>query len=108
MTTLQNIMDSVRVDLQDADAIRYPDPQLLEYCNDGIRHAFRIRPDFLLGGYNGTVSTYTASQEVPLDWQYVHLLKQYVAARAEFRDDEYSQDGRAAAFLQMFEIGMRK
>ena len=108
MTTLQDIINSVRVDLQDADAIRYTDPQLLEYCNDGIRAAFRIRPDFLLGGFNGTVSTYTANQEVPLDWQYISLLKQYVGARAEFRDDEYSQDGRAAAFLQMFEMGMRK
>lgn len=108
MTTLQQVINSVRVDLQDASGVRYLDAELLEYCNDGIKEAFRVRPDFLLGGYNGTVSTYALTDAVPFDYQYEMLLKHYVAARCEFRDDEYSQDGRAAAFLQRFESALRK
>lgn len=102
MATLQNIIDSVRVDLQDADGIRYTDAQLLEYCNDGIQEAFRLRPDFRLGSFTAAPVTYVAGSTVPFPVQYQMLLKHYVDFRAEIRDDEYSVDGRAAGLLARF------
>jgi len=102
MATLQNVVDSVRVDLNDAEAIRYTTAQLLEYCNDGIQEGYRLRPDFRLGSYTTAVPTYVATDTVPFPSQYQMLLKHYVGFRAELRDDEYSQDGRAAALLARF------
>ena len=43
------------------------------------------------------------TDQVPFPVTYQHLLKYYIIARAELRDDEYSQDGRAAALLGIFE-----
>lgn len=108
MATLQNVIDSARVVLQDADKIRYTDAQLLEYANDGIVLGFKYRPDFRLGNYTVALGTYGASDQVPFPLQYQQLLKHYVVARSELRDDEYSQDGRAAVLLGLFEKEMKK
>lgn len=108
MTTFQQVIDSVRVDLNDAEAIRYTTPQLLEYANDGVQEGYRIRPDFRLGNYTATVPTYVATDNVPFPAQYAMLLKHYVCFRAELRDDEYSQDGRAASLLARFQSELSK
>lgn len=102
MATLQDVINSVRVDLQDADGIRYTNAQLLEYCNDGIQEGFRLRPDFRLGNYTAAPVTYGLNDNVPFPLQYQMLLKHYVDFRAELRDDEYSVDGRAAGLLARF------
>jgi len=102
MSTLQDVINSVRVDLQDADAIRYSNSQLLGFANDGIQGAFRKRPDFRLGTYTTATPVYGLTDTVPLPAQYQMLLIHYVSARAELRDDEYSQDGRAAALMNLF------
>jgi hypothetical protein len=108
MATFQNVIDSARVDLQDADKIRYSDAELLEYANDGAQEGFRYRPDFLLGQFAAAATTYVAGSTVPFPARYQMLLKHYVVARAELRDDEYSQDGRAAALLGRFEKELKK
>lgn len=108
MATFNQIIDSARVDLQDADKVRYTDAQLLEYANDGVLEAFRIRPDFRLGSYTSAYQTYIGTNEVPIPATYQMLLKSYIVARAEFRDDEYAQDGRALAFLGRYERGLQK
>jgi hypothetical protein len=108
MATLQNVIDSARVDLQDADKIRYLDTELLEYANDGIQEGFRYRPDFLLGMFGAAATIYVAGSTVPFPTQYQMLLKHYVIARAELRDDEYSQNGRAAGLLARFEKELKK
>lgn len=108
MATFQEVIDSARVVLQDADKIRYTDAQLLEYANDGVQEGFRIRPDFRLGSYTVAPTTYVVGNTVPFPHFYQMLLKHYVVYRAEFRDDEYSQDGRAAAALGIFKAEMSK
>ena len=108
MATLQNVIDGARVVLQDADKVRYTDAQLLGYANDGIVLGFKYRPDFRLGNYTVALGTYVAADQVPFPVQYQHLLKYYVVSSAELRDDEYSQDGRAAALLGLFEKEMKK
>ena len=106
--TLQEVINSARVDLQDADKVRYLDPELLEYANDGIREAFRYRPDFRLGNYTIAIGSYGVNDQVPFPKQYQMLLKHYVVARAELRDDEYAQTGRAAGLLTRFEKELKK
>lgn len=108
MATFQNVIDSARVDLQDADKLRYTDAELLEYANDGAQEGFRYRPDFLLGQFGAAATTYVAGSTVPFPAQYQMLLKHYVVARAELRDDEYSQTGRAGALLARFEKELKK
>jgi hypothetical protein len=108
MATFQQIIDSARVDLQDADKVRYTDAQLLEYANDGVQEAFRMRPDFRLGSFTASSQIYISANEVPIPTTYQMLLKSYIVARAEFRDDEYAQDGRAVAFLARYERGLQK
>ena len=108
MATLTNVIDSARVDLQDADKTRYTDTQLLEYANDGIVLGFKFRPDFRLGNYTTALGTYSGSDQVPFPAQYQHLLKYYIIARSEIRDDEYVNEGRAAAMLGLFEKEMKQ
>lgn len=101
-------MDSARVDLLDAEKIRYTDAELLEYANDGVKEAFRIRPDFRLGSYTTALQTYAASANIPIPEQYQMLIKHYVVFRSEVRDTEYVDDGRAAMFLSRFETRLQK
>jgi hypothetical protein len=108
MTTFQNIADSARIDLQDAAKTRYTDSQLLSYAIDGVQEMFRYRPDFQVGKYTDAAATYTLSSAIPVPSQYVMLLTHYVVFRAEMRDDEYAQDGRALAFLGRFEKELKK
>jgi hypothetical protein len=108
MATFQEVIDSARVVLQDADKLRYTDAQLLEYANDGVQEGFRIRPDFRLGSYTASPTTYVVGNTVPFPHNYQMLLKHYVVFRAELRDDEYSQDGRAATLLGVFKAEMSK
>ena len=108
MATFQQIIDSARVDLLDAEKVRYTDAELLEYANDGVKEAFRIRPDFRLGTYTASFLTYTAGDTVPIPELYQMLIKHYIVFRAEVRDDEYTNDGRAAIFLARFETRLQK
>lgn len=108
MATFQQIIDSARVDLLDADKVRYTDSELLEYANDGVKEAYRIRPDFRLGSYTASFVTYQANDQVPIPELYQMLLKHYVVFRAESRDDEYAADGRAALFMARFETRLQK
>lgn len=102
MATFQTVIDDARVTLNDSDAVRYTDPQLMQYCNDGIQEAFRLRPDFLLGQYTAADVTYVATDQIPLPLKFQNLMHFYVVFRAELRDDEYSAEGRAAAMRQLF------
>lgn len=108
MATFQNIIDNARVDLQDVAGTRYTDAQLIGYANDGIQEMYRYRPDFRLGSYTAAVTTYVAADTLPIPDQYRMLLTNYLVFRAEVRDDEYSVDGRAAAFLVRFEKELKK
>ncbi len=108
MTTFQQIINSARVDLQDADKVRYTDAELLEYANDGVRESFRMRPDFRIGTYADALPAYELADDVPMPETYAMLLKHYVVFRSEARDDEYNNDGRAALFMARFETRLQK
>lgn len=107
MATFQQIIDSARVDLLDTDKVRYTDAELLEYANDGVNEAFRIRPDFRLGSYLSAFTTYVVGDNVPIPTVYQMLVKHYVVFRGEVRDSEYVDSGRAAMFMSRFERGLK-
>lgn len=108
MATFQDVIDEVRVVLNDSEGVRYTSPQLLGYANDGVQEAFRLRPDWRLGNYTASTTVYTEGNTVPFPAGYQMLLSHYVCYRAELRDDEYSQDGRAAALLGRFTSELTK
>ena len=68
--------------------------------------ARRIRPDLFLSNLTGAFPTYTADQTAPIQAEYVVPLVDYVAARAEMRDDEFAVDGRANGLFAKFKAGM--
>lgn len=106
MSTLQVIVDSARVLLNDVDKNRYADTLLLQYANEAIAEAKRIRPDFFLGGFKTALSTLALTDASPVPVEYEGYLKDYIIGRANSQDDEYSIDGRASAFMQRFKTGM--
>jgi len=102
MATFQTVIDDARVTLNDVDGTRYTTPQLMQFCNDGIQEAFRLRPDFLLGQYTAADVTYVETDQIPIPLKFQNLLNFYVVFRAELRDDEYSAESRAGAMRQLF------
>tara|TARA_Y100001938_G_scaffold127867_1_gene181129 strand:- start:184 stop:513 length:330 start_codon:yes stop_codon:yes gene_type:complete len=106
MTTFATIISEARTFLQDTDTNRYSDADLLVYANEAIAEAKRIRPDFFYGTYSTALSTYATSDTVPLPIEYQSYLKDYIMARAEFRDDEYSVDGRIGSLMARFKGGL--
>jgi hypothetical protein len=102
MSTLQTVVDDARVLLNDSAKLRYSDALLLKYANEAIAYAKRIRPDLFLGTFKTTLSAYGLTDSTPLPPEYEFALKDYVVARSNTIDDEYSIDGRAGAFNQNF------
>lgn len=104
--TFQEIIDDVRVTLNDASGVRYTDEQLMGYCNDGVSEMFRMRPDFRLGsGLSWTAEDpdYVATDAIPLPHNVQKLLSYYVVFRSELRDDEYSEGTRAANLRSLWQ-----
>tara|TARA_B100001939_G_scaffold64778_1_gene53665 strand:+ start:9644 stop:9973 length:330 start_codon:yes stop_codon:yes gene_type:complete len=106
MATFQSIIDSTRVFLQDDAKTRYTDAQLLDYANEAIGISRSLRPDFFLGSLKTALATYTLTDDVPIPLEYQSYLKDYIMGRAEFRDDEYSQDGRVGSLLARYKQGL--
>ena len=106
MSTLQSIVDDARVLLNDADKNRYADTLLLKYANEALGEAKRIRPDLFIGTFKTALSSLALTDTSPLPLEYEAYLKDYVIARANSQDDEYSIDGRASAFMQRFKTGL--
>ncbi len=107
--TFQMVVDDVRVTLNDEDGIRYTDPQLMGYCNDGVQEMWRIRPDLRLGmGWVNNYTEYVITDDVPLPHNVAHLLNYYVVFRSELRDDEYSEGTRAANLRALWEKELKR
>lgn len=84
--------------LKDAGT-RYPTTELVDYLNEGIAEIRRVRPDLFIGGYAvglPQVDPLDLDEPLPTPDSVFVALAQYVAGRAEWRDDEWAVDGRAA------------
>jgi len=105
--TINDVVTQSRDLLQDArEPYRFSTSRLVSVFNLGLSEVRRLRPDLLLN-LDWNVPFYTDSAadlatEFPLDEQYFAPLIDYVVARTALSDDEFTVDGRAMAFYQMF------
>ena len=112
MATLQNVMDLARVPLNDSPSNaaerRYTDTDsLLPALKAALLTTFRKRPDLWLGNYTAaaTVQAMTAASTFPLADEYIQPVADYVSARAELVDDEYTLTQKADQFYKLFMTG---
>jgi hypothetical protein len=106
LDTVQDYVDRARVLLLDeVEPYRYSTESLIENLNMGLMEMRRIRPETMLPYFGSTVpefSVATIATLVPLDQQNRTTLLYYIAGHAQLRDEENTQDSRAAAFLSKF------
>lgn len=106
LDTVQDYVDRARVLLQDQVApYRYPDADLVENLNMGILEARRLRPELLRSYFRSTLPDFSSSamtDSVPIDPMYRVAFVYYICGQAQLRDEENTQDTRAAAFLNKF------
>ncbi len=103
LATVANYLSAARTLLQDTvTPYRYSDADLVEAMNFGILDARRIRPDLFLSTFDDIPSYTVASTTVDFNEQYRTALLMYMVGHAQLRDDEDTQDQRAAAFLNRF------
>lgn len=104
---IQVAINEARAILQDTDAAsgyRYSDADLLGYVRDGVNAARALRPDIFIGQYAAAIpDTYQLTDTFPLPMFYYTPMCQYIAGRAELRDDEFAVDGRAMTFVGRLE-----
>ena len=105
LETVQDYITESRRLLQDRDAAayRYSDEDLVEGLNICLMEARRLRPELFLPKFNVpmfTVADLTTS--VPMDMMYRNAVAYYMVGRMQLRDDEPTQDQRAASLLQAF------
>ena len=112
MATLSTVADYVaaaRILLQDkVIPYRYPDADLVLALNLAMLDARRIRADLFVGR-SDDVPAYSESdtaEAVTFDQQYRGAVLYYIVGHAQLRDEEDTQDQRAAGFLAKFTAQM--
>jgi hypothetical protein len=100
--TFQTILARARAPLNDADAVRYPDSDLIVGANKAMRVLRIRRPDLFFGSYDTALADYVASDDFPLDPEFASPVEDYITAWAQVRDDEAALASRATAFFKMF------
>jgi hypothetical protein len=100
--TVQQVCDQARVFVKDAAKGRYDDPTMQQFVNDALLVLVSNAPHLFIGNFNALPDGRLAlDKNIPLDDQYIPSLVDWVVARAESVDDEYTIDGRAAAFYAL-------
>jgi hypothetical protein len=104
LDTVASYISRARVLLQDAVVpYRYPDADLLDALNSAFDDARRLRPDMFLPTF-GTLPFFTANDgtSVPVDNMFRMGFLYYMCAQAQIRDEENTQDSRAAEFMGLW------
>jgi hypothetical protein len=107
-TLVGDVVDQVRVLLQDTDAssgqYRYPDDEIVANINMGMIEMYRLRPDiFLENDFKiPSFSSVNMGDSMVIEPQYVPPLVYYTVGLTQMRDDEETQDQRAGALVQRF------
>lgn len=100
MTTVADIFATSREILQDEDAIRYLDTELLRHYNNGLWELRSVRPDIFTGTFSVPMPQATSTNDTfPVSDQFRSAMAMYIAGMAELRDDEFAVSGRAAALI---------
>lgn len=104
--TVAQIIAAARSILQDeVPPYRYSDAALAGYVSEAVTETRRVRPDLFLTTLRDAIPLYTQDNlatEIPLPDEYYSQVVNYVAGRADIREDSFAQDGRAATLITSF------
>lgn len=102
--TVGDIITQARVLLQDVDAERYPDADMVQALNEGLLETRRLRPDIYRDRLSNVPQYTTAQFATLIDYEQMYLpaLTNFVAGRVQMQDDEANSDGRAVVFMNTF------
>lgn len=111
MATLADVRTRARALLQDTNAAlyRFSDVDLTIYVNEGLAAIYRLRPDFMTQLAAWAPPQVAAPTDVlpePVNTWYVASLVDYVAGRAMMRDDQFMEDGKAAALISKMQAAL--
>ena len=103
LDTVQDYVREARTLLQDTvPTYRYSDAELLSALNMGMQTAWKLRPDLFIGATNPPYFTTNDTTAVSMDVGYRVPFVYFMVGHAQLRDEEDTQDSRAAAFLGKF------
>lgn len=105
MTTFATIITQARALLQDVDATRYSDADLLVYANDALKMIRRIRPDVFIGKFKTPLAEYASGDTVPVGIEFDQAIRDYVVAYANMREAEAA--GTTQDFMGKFAAGLK-
>lgn len=105
MTTFADIISQARVLLQDTDAVRYSDAELMVSANDVMKMIRRIRPDAYFGSYKTAITEYAKTDTFPIGTEYVQAVRDFIVAYANMRESEDA--GTTQDFMGKFASGLR-
>lgn len=106
LDTVQDYLEDARILLLDeVEPYRYSSRSLVRALNNGILEGRNIRPEIFKSYFRTTLPSYsetnlTASVDIPPQCRMAFLY--YMCGMAQLRDDESTQDSRAALFLSKF------
>lgn len=93
----------VRQTVQDIDEDRYTDSRIIDAINLGVLDTRRARPDLFIGRFDEPAPQYAGLTTVfDLPEIMIPPIVAYAVGWVEMADDEYTQDGRAAALLKKY------
>jgi hypothetical protein len=101
--TLQNVLDLARVPLNDDDKVRYPDSELIKFCNSALLVIYSSRPDLLVGSYSDTTRVpngeRVAADTFPFEPKFLQSVADVVTGLAQSKDEEQMDAKRVQAFV---------
>ena len=99
-TTLQQVLNLARLDLNDDDKVRWPDAKLLPFLNNIILDSTRLRKDLWLGRFLSLPEgDLLLTDDFPLPYSFVRSAADYVIARANLMNTEDGKMPVASAYL---------
>jgi hypothetical protein len=105
--SVQTIIDDARESINDDQKVRWPDAELLIYLKNGLDALYQMRPDLWHNQFdpefNSDALELTTPSSFPISDRYRRMVCDYIIMRAETKDDQAVNSGRAAMAYQFFE-----
>lgn len=98
---MDQLIAKARDPLNDAARERWSDPDLLGFAVDGLMTVRAGRPDLFIGNWSPDFAALTLVSTFPLNDHYALAVADYVSGRANLRDEQDADAGRAEAFLKL-------
>lgn len=108
--TVGQVVDAARAVLQDElQPFRYSTAQLCGFVSEAVGEARRLRPDMFHRTFRNVIPYFNqnhTTEYLPLPDMYFAQVVNYVAGRAEIRDDQFATDNRAMSLLAAFGVSL--